>query len=193
MGGLLLVWTSYFTGRLSDTQSQYFCGVLSNWYLDLGIWGGGGFCWAGLVPSLVDCQIHNLSTSVEFSQIGIWIWGFGGGGFCWAGLVTSLLSLTFLIFCLALACLTTYPCFLIVVKKVTSYKLCHIGKQDLIGDCQIHNPSISVELTQIGIWVCESGGGGLLGWTSHFTGRLSNTQSLYFCGAHSNRYLDLGI
>ena len=40
---------------------------------------GGGFCWAGLVPSLVDCQIHNLSTSVEFSQIGIWIWGFGGG------------------------------------------------------------------------------------------------------------------
>ena len=30
----------------------------------------------------------------------------------------------------------------------------------MIGDCQIHNPSISVELTQIGIWVCESGGGG---------------------------------
>ena len=68
MGGLLLAWTSYFTGRLSDTQSQYFCGALSNWYLDLGNLGGG-FCWAELAPSLVDCQIHNLSTSVELSQM----------------------------------------------------------------------------------------------------------------------------
>ena len=58
----------------------------------------------------------------------------GGQTPSWAGLITllgdtklrkktggHLLSLTFLIFCLALACLTTYPCFLIVVKK--SYKL----------------------------------------------------------------------
>ena len=28
---------------------------------------------------------------------------------------------------------------------------------------------------------------------SHFTCILSNTQSLYFCGAHTNGYLDLGI
>ena len=81
MGGLLLAWTSYFTGRLSDTQSQYFCGALSNAQIGIWIWGiGGGVCWAELVPSLVDCQIHNLSTSVEFSQIGTWIWGLGGGG-----------------------------------------------------------------------------------------------------------------
>ena len=49
--------------------------------------------------------------------------------------------------------------YLIVVKENTSYKLCHIGKQDLIGDCQIHNLCTSVELTKIGIWICESGGG----------------------------------
>ena len=80
MGGLLLAWTSYFTGRLSDTQSQYFCGALSNAQIGIWIWGiGGGVCWAELVPSLVDCQTHNLSTSVEFSQIGTWIWGLGGG------------------------------------------------------------------------------------------------------------------
>ena len=30
-------------GRLSNTQSLYFCGALSNRYLDLGIWGGGSF------------------------------------------------------------------------------------------------------------------------------------------------------
>ena len=77
-GGVLLGWTSPFTGRLSNTQSLYFCGALSNRYLDLGIWGG--VCWAGLVTSLADCQIHNLCTSVELPQIGIWIWGFGGGG-----------------------------------------------------------------------------------------------------------------
>ena len=50
--------------------------------------GGGGIYYnakgqTGLVTSLVDCQIHNLCTSVELTQIGIWIWGFRGGGSAW--------------------------------------------------------------------------------------------------------------
>ena len=51
---------SHFTCILSNTQSLYFCGAHTNGYLDLGIWGGG--CWAGLVTSLADCQIHYLCT-----------------------------------------------------------------------------------------------------------------------------------
>ena len=66
-------------------------------FSQIGIWiwgfgGWGGFSWPGLVTSLVDCQIHNLSTSVELSQIGIWIWGIWGGGFCWAELAPSLVD-----------------------------------------------------------------------------------------------------